>query len=373
MKIVIDISQIAYKGTGVARYTKTLVDSLIKYDQTNDYTFFFSSLRQRLDRHLEEKIKKNHILKKIPLPPITLDFLWNRLHFVPIETITGRFDLLLTSDWTEPPSRYKKMTVVHDLVYLKYPQTLHPKIVAVQRRRLAWVRQESELIIADSLATKKDLVELLKIPEKKITVVYPAVEVKQPREKAIKNTLDKFGLQKPFILTVGKIEPRKNLTRLIKAFLTAKLKNIDLIVVGLKGWDKTMEQYNNLTIKNSNIRFLGYVSDKELYSLYQSAFFFVYPSLYEGFGYPIVEAMKLGCPVATSNTSSLKEIGQGSALLFDPNSTEQIKEAILTLTANKSLRKNLMTKGRKKASLFKEENFAKKIIKVFEKAYGNRS
>lgn len=372
MKITVDISQVVYRGSGVARYVRTLTEALLKYDRENDYIFFFSHLRRKLDSHLQTEIKNNkQALKKLFLPPTLLDLLWNRLHILPIETFVGSCDLVLTSDWTEPPAGSKKITVVHDLVYLKYPQTLHPKIVAVQRRRLAWVRQESDLIIADSLATKKDLVKLLKIPGKKITVVYPAVEVKQPRGKAIKNTLDKFGLQKPFILTVGKIEPRKNIKRLIEAFRKAQLTDINLVIVGPKGWQDS--KFDIPDSKFKKVKFLGYVPDNDLYGLYKSALFFIYPSLYEGFGYPIVEAMKLGCPVATSNTSSLKEIGQGSALLFDPNSTEQIKEAILTLTANKSLRKNLMTKGRKKASLFKEENFAKKIIKVFKKAYGNRN
>lgn len=365
MKIGIDISQIVYQGTGVGRYTKELVEGLLKYDQKNQYLFFFSSLRQKLDKDLERKIKKKFSLKKYFFPTTFLEFLWNRLHFFPIEWFFGKTDLILTSDWTEPPSFLKKITVIHDLVFLKFPETLDKKIVDVQKRRLKWVKKETSLIIADSYATKQDIVELLKIDEKKIKVIYPAVEISIPSKRAIEQTLIKYNLTKPFILTVGKIEPRKNLKRLINAFIKTKLPKVDLIIVGAKGWDKSLDYYHKITKENNNIRFLGFVSDTELYSLYQKALFFIYPSIYEGFGYPVVEAMKLKCTVATSEISSLKEIAQGAGFLFNPYQEEEIAKTIVTLYQNPHLREKIKLAGINKGKQFSLKRYVNQLTDAF--------
>lgn len=382
MKIAIDISQIVYEGSGVSRYLKNMIISLLKYDQENDYVFFFSSLRGKINKRIEAVIKNKHGLKKYPLPPSFLDFLWNRLHFFPIDKLIGQVDLIITSDWTEPPAHAKKITVVHDLVYLKFPQTLHPKIVAVQKRRMQWVKAESSRIIADSHNTKHDLVKLLGIPDDKIDVVYPAVVVHPwgvidltPSDN--KTILKKYKLTKPFILTVGKIEPRKNVGRLIAAFLKTKLNNLDLIIVGSKGWgaDYYQSYLHRQTEINKrqakNVRFLGFISDEDLFTLYQSAFFFVLPSLYEGFGLPVIEAMQLGCPVAASNTSSLKEIAGDDALLFNPYDEEDIAKTLVKLAQDEKLRAELKAKGLKKGPKFSSEQFAHQLLKVFNNVYEN--
>ena len=364
MKIGIDISQVVYKGTGISRYTEKLIEAILKYDKNNQYVFFFSSLRQKLDKNLEDAIKKKFILKKYLFPPTLLDLLWNKLHLFPINYLTGGLDLFLTSDWTEPPSYSKKITVIHDLVFLKFPETLDKKIVDVQKRRVKWIKKESSLIIADSFATKNDIIKLLKIPKKKIEVIYPAVEIINPPNIEIKKTLKKYQIKSPFILTVGKIEPRKNLQRLINAFIKINLRNIDLIIVGQKGWGILNYQ---LSITNyQNIKFLGFIPDRDLYSLYASAMFFIYPSIYEGFGYPVVEAMKLGCPVITSKTSSLQEIANSYGILVNPYSEEEIGKAIITLYKNTHLRKQLKEKSKKRGKEFSLERFAHNIIKVFE-------
>lgn len=365
MKIGIDICQVVYKGTGVARYTERLIEGLLKYDTKNQYVFFFSSLRQKLDKKLEDAIKKKFILKKYIFPQTLLNLFWNKLHIFPINYFVGNVDLFLTSDWTEPPSYSKKITVVHDLVFLKFPETLDKKIVNVQKRRLNWVKKESHLIITDSFATKNDIIKLLKIPEKRIEVIYPAVEIIYPSAEEIKKTLKKYQIKTPFILTVGKIEPRKNLQRLINAFIKIDIKNINLIVVGPKGWG--IDNYQLPIINRQNIKFLGFIPDKDLYSLYAATIFFIYPSIYEGFGYPIVEAMKLGCPVITSNTSSLQEIAKNYGLLINPYSEDEISKAILTLYKNNHLRNQLKEKSKKRGKDFSLEKFAHKIIKVFEK------
>ncbi len=361
MKIGIDISQIVYEGTGVARFNYGLVEAILNYDQENHWVFFFSSLRRRLPLDLEKRItSKKHQLVKLKIPASLLSNLWNNLHFVTIDSFVGELDWFITSDWTEPPSKLRKATIVHDLTYLRYPQTVDKVIKVTQQKRLSWVKKESKLIFADSQATKHDLTSYLKVEEAKIVVNYPGVEIKKSSDRTLESTLKKFSLNKPFILTVGKLEPRKNLNRLVDAFAKLENKNIGLVIVGPKGWDTSISRSAK---KLNNVKLLGYVDDSDLYNLYLSCLFFIYPSIWEGFGYPMVEAMKLGVPVTASNTSSMKEIGDGAALLFDPFKTEEIKNALEKMIGNENLRQKLIIAGKNRANLFSWQNYYEKMIK----------
>lgn len=347
MRIGIDISQIVYSGTGVARFTTGLINAILNYDRNHDWIFFFSGLRQKLDEVLEEKIKqKGHKVVKWNLPPAVLSFLWNDLHLK--SKFLNHLDFLITSDWTEPNLKCKKATIVHDLAYLRYPETIDSKILATQKKRLHWVKKESQIIFVDSRATKDDLIELLGIDEKKIIVNYPGIE-NLPKSPNTQN------LPKSFILTVGKIEPRKNIKRLVKAFEKIET-DLYLYIVGTRGW----EDLDNLP---ANVKLLNYVSDAELYKLYSECLFFIYPSLWEGFGYPVLEAMKLGTPVACSNTSSLKEIGQGAAYLFDPLQIKDIQKALEVMINDEKLRKKLGVEGKKRAKDFTWKKYYDKLMK----------
>jgi len=361
MKIGIDISQIVYRGTGVARFTRGLTEAILQYDADNQWIFFFFSLRQKLEGEIEEKIKsKGFRLIKYRLPPSLLSFLWNNLHLVNVDHLAGRLDWFISSDWTEPPSTTKKATVVHDMVFLRYPETVAKKIRQTQEKRLKWVKKEAKIIFADSQTTKNDLMNFFDIEGKRVIVNYPGVSVVKPSKTDISSTLNKYKLKKPFILTVGKIEPRKNLSRLIEAFRQLAPKTIDLVVVGPKGWDTSI----NRLIEAKNVRFLNYVADKELYALYSSCLFFIYPSIWEGFGYPLVEAMKLGAPTATSNTSSLKEIGNEAALLFDPFDIKSIKKALERMIKDAKFRQKLTILGKRKAKEFTWKRYYNAMIKA---------
>jgi len=188
MKIGIDISQIAYEGTGVAKLVKNLVENLLSLDEKNEYILFFSSLRRQFpisnfSRQLRDpavagQFQSNHNfkIKKFRLPPTLLDLLWNKLHILPIEWLIGDIDVFITSDWTEPPAvRTKKVTILYDLIVYKYPNETDRKIIEVQKRKLKWVKKESDLIFCISEATKKDAVEILKIEEERLKVIYPGL------------------------------------------------------------------------------------------------------------------------------------------------------------------------------------------------------
>lgn len=362
MRIGIDISQIVYEGTGVGRFVHGLTNAILDFDTKNEWTFFFSSLRQNLNPQMKSLIKKkSYNLLEYKLPPTALSFLWNSIHRMKVEKLVGKLDWFITSDWTEPPSHMKKATVIHDLAYIKYPETIHATILKTQKQRMHWIQKESSIIFADSETTKHDAIQLCGLDGKKIFVNYPGVQFPKATISEIKNTLSLFELKKPFILTVGKIEPRKNLKRLIEAFTHINNEKIDLVVVGHQGWDTEISKKQS---ESANIKFLNFITDSELSALYSSCLFFIYPSLYEGFGYPVVEAMKSGAAVATSNNSSLKEIGSTSAFLFDPQSTEDIEKSILRLMNDPDLRNKLKKQGIMRSCDFEWKKYYDEMICV---------
>lgn len=191
MKIGIDISQLAYQSTGVANYLRNLVQNMIVQDTKNEYILFYSSLRNNFQFSIFnfQSAPKNVHIKKIKIPPSLLDILWNKLHIFPIELFIGSVDIFITSDWTEPPARKaKKATILYDLIVYKYPEETHnqvqfdlknllisPNIVASQKRKLHWVKKESDVIFCISESTKKDAIEILGISEKRLKVVYPGL------------------------------------------------------------------------------------------------------------------------------------------------------------------------------------------------------
>ena len=178
MKIGIDISQIVHEGTGVGEYVRHLVKALLTIDQANEYVLFGASLRKlsSIKAYFEEvRVFNSRIrLVAVPVPPTFLEFLWNTLHIVSVEWFVGRVDVFWSSDWIQPPlGTAKGVTTIHDVSFLRFPETFAKTIGDVQRRRLGWVARESKVILCDSEATKKDVDELLRIPKEKLLVVYP--------------------------------------------------------------------------------------------------------------------------------------------------------------------------------------------------------
>jgi glycosyltransferase involved in cell wall biosynthesis len=356
MKIGIDISQVVYGG-GVSVYTKNLVEALLKVDKENQYTLFFSSLRNKI---------QNSKLKIFRIPPTVLEFLWNRLHVLPIEWLVGEVDVFHASDWTQPPAkRAKLVTTIHDLSFLRWPESVHPKVLAVQKRRLEWVKREVDHIIAVSRATKKEIVELLGIPEEKITVIYEGVpedvrklKIKNEKLKIIKK---KFRIEKPYLFAYGSRAPRKNIRRLIKAFrlLGGQGGNkYQLVIVG---------DYLPEGKLPKGVVLTGFLPREEMLSLFSQSQAFVYPSLYEGFGLPVLEAFALGVPVVTSNISSMPEVAGEAAILVDPNSVDSIAEGIKKAAFDESVHRKLVRLGMRRLKSFSWEKAARKTLKVYQK------
>ena len=359
MKIGIDTSAVVY-GTGVSVYTENLVRNLLSIDKKNKYLLFGGSLRRR------QEIKKFfHTLKGksfkgrvFSIPPTFADIIWNRLHLVPIEVFTGKLDVFHSSDWTQPKSLAFKVTTVHDLSPIKFPRATHPRIVSVHKARLSLVRKEVDRVIVPSFATKNDLVEY-GISQEKIRVIPEAPDpiFKRADKREIDKLKKKYKIFGKYLLAVG-INPRKNTQRIIDAFHLAKAgKDLKLVLIGEQTFMRVEEE--------RDIRIVGHVTKEEMPVFYTGADALIYPSIYEGFGLPILEAFACGCPVITSNLSSMPEVAGKAVVLVDPYEVYSIVEGIKKALRS---RKGLIKKGYKKVTQFSWKKIAYETLKVYKEA-----
>ena len=228
----------------------------------------------------------------------------------------------------------------------------------------------ADLVVADSESTANDIIEEFPDDEHKIRVVHPGLTSFFTSHQ--NDTLGKFRIHAPYFLFVGTIEPRKNLDRLLQAFASlseAKRKGFKLVIAGGKGWGNVNPQLRAAKLGlQKDIIFTGYVSDGELHELYAQAQFLIMPSLYEGFGFPIIEAMSYGVPVITSNLSSMPEVAGDAAILIDPYEVTSIAAALQALIQDKTLRNRLGLKAKKQARNFSWNTAAKRMWNVFLEA-----
>ena len=322
MKIGIDISMLVYQGSGVATYTYNLVKNLLKYDRTNEYRLFYSSLRRPPDFYFINEFRKlGAKVYDYRLPPRILKFLWNKYHLLPVEWLIGKVDVYHSSDYLRPPllKGTKSITTLHDLTWKLFPQYHTQDVIEAHENKIQKTIKYRDHIIVDSQNTKLDLYKCFpKIKKSPISVIYPGVgdEFRKIRDKSkIKKVLKKYKLKYPadYLLYVGAIEPRKNLITAIKVFdKLIKDKNYSkfkFLIVGRAGWknEKVFQKVKDLGLENKAL-FVGYVNDEDLLYFYNAARVFVYLSLYEGFGLPPLEASRCGTPSLLYRNSSLKEI-----------------------------------------------------------------
>jgi glycosyltransferase involved in cell wall biosynthesis len=348
MRIGIDISQIVYQ-TGVSRYTAELVKSLVKLDRENQYVLYAGSLRQRpLIQAFAAQLPRKVNLVLSPAAPKIADWLYNRFN-LPLKL---QVDVFHASNWMLPAMACPVVTTIHDLTFLSCPQEHLPYYINVHRRHLNRAKNRAAAVIAVSQATKRELINQ-GLAAAKITVIYEAAG------RIFKPLAAK---RQPFVLSVGTREPRKNLKRLIEAWQKLNRKDLTLKIAGKVGWGERQRPV-------PGVELLGFVPDEELVLLYNQARVFVYPSLREGFGLPVLEAMACGCPVVASGVSSLPEIGGRAAVYVDPYSTASISQGIKTaLQQGRRLRRL----GLAQAKQFSWEKTARKTLKLYQEIYAYR-
>lgn len=361
-KIAIDISQIIY-GTGVSNLTTDLVESLTNLDNKNTYLLFGTSLRGYF------KLKKfcsNYPKVKTriyPLPVSIFEIFFHKLN-IPIDYFCWGVDIFISSDWLTPRSRKIKVIVpIYDLTTKIMPDDHTLKTVRVHQVRMERAVKYASFITFLSKSCRDDFFRFFDFDISKTEIIYPSTKIKDKKSSGFEEVSKKIGIKKPYFLSVSTLQPRKNLDLLVRAFNKFNVdKKFQLIIVGPKGWGNI-----HLPV-NDNIIQTGFVSVSELISLYKNTSLFIYPSLYEGFGLPIIEAMSFGVPVITSNTSSMPEAGGQVAMYFDPkDENDLIQKIIKFLSIRPNSIKILRLKCKEHVKSFSWNNSAKKLISIYDR------
>lgn len=381
MRIGIDISTVLNHGQdiGAGRYITNLVRNLLKIDKKNTYVF---TGRYVTDKYLEiingirSTCTDNKIEFKLYKTTQKKLNLWNRLRFPPIELMGFKADLLHCPDFLIPPTLNNNIILtIHDLAFLRFPEFNFDWFIKKYTGEVKKNARISRRIIADSESTKDDIVNFFNIDPQKIEVIYLASDTvfkKLPGTSIDKDILKKYKIDKKYILSVGTIEPRKNFITSIKAFNLIKQKNTGfdykLVIAGRTGWksEATYEEREKSPYWE-DILFTGRVPDRDLVQIYNQAELFVYPSLFEGFGLPPLEAMSCGLPVIASNTSSLKEVIGDAGILVTAGDESELKKQILHVLENKEIKEELKGKSLFRAKEFNWEETAQKTINLYYK------
>jgi glycosyltransferase involved in cell wall biosynthesis len=380
LTIAIDATSLTTQPSGIGLYVYNLIYALNSLQNSESFQM----------RIVYQPRLKNWLMGRLIVPNLSnLDTQIYTLHLpVSVSQILSKFpnpiipyyekylgfpDIIHGTDHVVyPAAKSLKVMTIHDLTYIKYPNFVN-WIVRSYTNRIRQCLKWTDLVITISESSKKDIIEYFQVKPEKIYVTplasrYNADYLSDVNIRNIEKQV-KYDFSHPYLLFVSTIEPRKNINAVILAFNFLKKKykiEHQLILIGKKGWkyEPIFTAIENSDWKNQ-IHHLDYLSDELVALFYSKADVFVYPSYYEGFGLPVLEAMTLGAPVVTSNTSSIPEVTGDAAILIDPNDPIQLAEAILQVISDSRLRQDLIEKGKARAKLFSWERTAKETLKAY--------
>jgi len=376
VKIAIDAQTLLEPSAGITYYTKGITEGILKLDRDNFYDLLLFRIFPKKPLRMFGD-GGNFAYRYQRFFPYKFFYKSHKLGVdIPLELFFGRHDLYLFPNFVVYPHRKgKSVVVVHDLTFEKVPQYVAQRNVDFLKEFVPPSVAKADHVVVNSEFTKQDLVNTYRVPAEKVTVVYPGVDEKvfYPRSEEDKTEVrKKYGIKKPFILYLGTLEPRKNVSSILKAYAGLKdKKEFDLVLAGKTGWlsEEIFRTVKDLELLESVI-FTGYIPDEDRPKLLSAAEVFAYPSFFEGFGMPAVEAQACGTPVIASDTTSLPEaVGEG-AILVDPRSVDEIKEALEKILASEELRTRLKEKGLENSRRFRWEESAKKLIGIFNRLKG---
>ncbi|MEI7620454.1 MAG: glycosyltransferase family 1 protein [Candidatus Falkowbacteria bacterium] len=380
LKIGIDIRTLMDEHySGVSEYTFHLVNEFLRLDKDDEFGLYYNSGRD-ISSRLPSFSEKNVKVVGTRYPNKIFNYVLQKLLGYPkIDKTLGGVDVFWSPhiNFLSLSKAPRKFLTIHDLSFLRYPEFFN-------KRKNLWhqlintknLANNFDHLIAVSQNTKNDIVELLHISPEKVTVIHSGIDspyhLVSDFEKFEKVKI-KYELPEKFILYLGNVEPRKNLIGLIKAYNELRSNHLELfefklVIAGATGW-KIKDIFNELYSSEyeNDIKFLGYVDKEDKPSLYSLCSVFVYPSFYEGFGFPPLEAMACGAPVVTSNVSSLPEIVGSAALTVDPYNVGAISEAMVQVLTDDALAEKLRQEGFRQVKKFSWENTARQYLELFRK------
>lgn len=370
MKIVFDGRTISGNKSGVGVYSASLLKGLANIDSDNTYKVFVS------EKPFDVPANFEFLTTKISQENHPIGEIWEYF-FLPYFFLKEGIDIFHSPTFHLPifTPRIKKIITIHDIILLKFSQTYPRNFVRYAALMLKIAIKVTDAIIVPSESTKKDIIKIFKVKADKIYIVPHGVRhglnLINDNYYLI-NIKNKYNLPDNFILFVSTIEPRKNLEGLIRAYSNIRKTGIShkLVVCGGKGWLHEYERITKIAGElgvTEHISFIGYLPDEDIAAIYNLAALFVYPSLYEGFGFPPLEAMACGCPVITSNTSSLPEVVGEAAIMVNPYDIEELTKAMYEVLTNNELKLKMKKQGLERAKMFSWGKSAREHVSIYEK------
>lgn len=369
-KIGLDLKTYTLKCAGIGRYTLNLVNHLLEQEQF-EYTGFVSK-ETELDR-----LKGKKILISNGRSFGIQSTLLRSLFTLPLDLRRQKVDLIHSMDQSvvgvAGKAMYKKVSTIHDMIVYRYPEFFTRKHVEMVKWMTGRSVKKADHIIVPSFSTKNDILKFFPLTSAdKISVTPLACDpmFEKKDQKEIEIFQKKHNLPNKYFLSLGTNEPRKNLNNLVKAFQEMKKNSTydeySLLLVGGKGWLNALGGFSKEELEKTKIYHLGFVEDKNLPYLYSGAYGFVYPSFYEGFGLPVVEALQCGVPVITSGISSLPEVGGDAALYIDPYSVESVQNAMKKLVDDKEIFKQFSDASESQKKKFSWKKTTQETIEIYQ-------
>lgn len=365
MRIGFDVSALVKEAAGIGQCIINIIQNIMEIDRENEY-FLFTYDKIKLPFSLKEnwsivdygggaKHPQVRFFTALPqiLKKIKIEIFFGTRHYLPP---------------FNPKIRY--VALVHDLIPLRMPELFTKRHLSRFRIFTKVCRHQADSYIAVSQATKADILHYMKVPEEKIQVIYEGANpnfTPERDEAGIQETMERFGIEGKYLLCLSTVEPRKNMLRTIQAYEQYVLKKelpYKLVIVGGKGWNNgEIYDYVKEHDLGGHVLFTGYVSNDDVKNIYANATLFIYASLYEGFGIPVLEAMQSGVPVITSNVSSMPEVAGDACVLVDPYQTEEIKNAIIKVLDSEKLQAEMKEKGIAQAKKFSWRKCSEEVHK----------
>lgn len=351
MRIAIDARKL--RDFGIGTYLRNILIELSRLDQTTEYVV----LCRPDDVHVGDVLGRNFRAVVEGARPYSVA----EQVRLPLVLARERVDLLHEPHYVLPPAiRCRTVVTIHDCIHLMFPQYLPSRLAVVYSRASMWAAaRKADRILTVSEASKRDILRFFDVPPEKVSVIHNAIDERflaPPDVPRMEQVRQRYQLDGPFVLYVGNIKPHKNLDRLIAAFARARQAGPDGLKLVIIGDDVSRYPVLRQTVHRNkldkHVRFLGFQSHETLMAVYRLARVFVFPSLYEGFGFPPLEAMACGTPVVTSNVSSLPEVAGDAALLVDPYDVDALAAGITRALTDEALRADLAARGRARAREF---------------------